>query len=96
MAIIEAINQPRMERYLGILSAGPLEDLLDLHGPASLNGSSNMLGRMRVSPEYSAACGSLQCLIRFGNACKLYKFVERPSGLGRQLPVATVGDFSAE
>jgi len=34
MAIIEAINQPRMERYLGILSAGPLEDLLDLHGPA--------------------------------------------------------------
>lgn len=33
-AIIEAIDQPRMEQYLGILSAGPLEDLLDLHGPA--------------------------------------------------------------
>ena len=33
-AIIEAIDQPRMAPYVGTLAAGPLEDLLDLHGPA--------------------------------------------------------------
>lgn len=33
-AIIQAIDQPRMKPYLGHLAAGPLEDLLDLHGPA--------------------------------------------------------------
>lgn len=32
-AIIEAIEQPRMKPYLSHLAAGPLEDLLDLHGP---------------------------------------------------------------
>jgi hypothetical protein len=31
-AILEAIEQPRMEPYLGTLAAGPLEDLLSLHG----------------------------------------------------------------
>lgn len=33
-AIVEATDQPRMEPYLGHLAAGPLEDLLDMHGPA--------------------------------------------------------------
>ncbi len=32
-AILEAMSQPRMEAYLGILAAGPLENLLTKHGP---------------------------------------------------------------
>lgn len=31
-AILQALDQPRMEPYLGTLAAGPLEDLLALHG----------------------------------------------------------------
>lgn len=31
-AIVEAIDQPRMEPYLGHLAAGPLEALLDMYG----------------------------------------------------------------
>jgi hypothetical protein len=31
-AILEAMKQPRMEPHLGTLAAGPLEDLLSLHG----------------------------------------------------------------
>ena len=31
-AILDALNQPRMEPHLGTLAAGPLEDLLSLHG----------------------------------------------------------------
>lgn len=33
-AIVTAMKQPRMQPYLGILAAGPLEDLLSLHGEA--------------------------------------------------------------
>lgn len=33
-AIVEAVDQPRIKSYLGHLAAGPLEDLLDVHGPA--------------------------------------------------------------
>jgi hypothetical protein len=31
-SILEALNQPRMQPHLGTLAAGPLEDLLSLHG----------------------------------------------------------------
>jgi hypothetical protein len=33
-AILSAMEQPRMKPYLGIIAAGPLEDLLALHGTA--------------------------------------------------------------
>ncbi|WP_313178083.1 DUF6869 domain-containing protein [Massilia sp.] len=36
-AILEAIEQPRMQAYLGLLAAAPLEDLLSLHGPAFID-----------------------------------------------------------
>ncbi len=31
-AILDALKQPRMEPHLGTLAAGPLEDLLSMHG----------------------------------------------------------------
>jgi hypothetical protein len=36
-AILEAIGQTRMEAYLALLAAGPLEDLLSLHGAAFID-----------------------------------------------------------
>lgn len=33
-AILTALQQPRMKPHLGTLAAGPLEDLLCVHGPA--------------------------------------------------------------
>ena len=36
-AILEAMDQPRMEAHLGKLAAGPLEDLLSKHGHAFID-----------------------------------------------------------
>lgn len=36
-AILEAMEQPRMEARLGKLAAGPLEDLLAKHGPSFID-----------------------------------------------------------
>jgi len=36
-AIVAAIDQPRMEAHLGLLAAGPLEDLLSKHGAAFID-----------------------------------------------------------
>lgn len=37
LAILAAVEDPRLEPYLGTLAAGPMEDLLSLHGLAFID-----------------------------------------------------------
>lgn len=49
-AILEAIEQPRMGPYLGLLAASPLEDLLSLHGPQFID---RVEARARTDPKFA-------------------------------------------
>jgi hypothetical protein len=55
-AILEALNQPRMEPYLGTLAAGPLEDLLSTHGA---NFIERVESEARANPRFAWLLGGV-------------------------------------
>ena len=55
-AIVEAIDQPRMEPYLGHLAAGPLENLLTMYGPAFID---RVEQRARSNAKFSKVLGGV-------------------------------------
>lgn len=74
-AIVTALQQPRMDAHVGLLAAGPLEDLLSRHGPAFIY---RVEARARVDSKFAWVLGGVwhtQCLSQSGCECK-------PSGIG--------------
>jgi hypothetical protein len=55
-AILEAMNQPRMEPHLGTLAAGPLEDLLSLHGERFID---RVEVEARANPRFAWLLGGM-------------------------------------
>jgi hypothetical protein len=55
-AILAAIAQPRMKPHLGTLAAGPLEDLLSLHGKAFIE---RVEAEATASPEFARLLGGV-------------------------------------
>lgn len=55
-AIVTALEQPRMEAHLGLLAAGPLEDLLSKHGPAFID---RVEALARADPKFAWVLGGV-------------------------------------
>jgi hypothetical protein len=56
LAILAALDDPRMETSLGVLAAGPLEDLLSLHGEAFI---SRVEDTARSNPKFAWLLGGV-------------------------------------
>ena len=55
-AILEAVSQPRMEPHLGTLAAGPLEDLLSIHGDRIIE---RVEREARANPKFAWLLGGV-------------------------------------
>jgi hypothetical protein len=55
-AILEAMNQPRMGPHLSTLAAGPLEDLLSLHGELFID---RVEAEARANPRFAWLLGGM-------------------------------------
>ena len=55
-AILMAVEDPRLEQYLGTLAAGPLEDLLSYHGEAFI---ARVEAEARSNPKFAWLLGGI-------------------------------------
>jgi hypothetical protein len=55
-AILAVLKDPRAEPYLGVLAAGPLEDLLSSHGPEFITRIEN---EAKSNPKFSWLLGGV-------------------------------------
>jgi hypothetical protein len=55
-AIVAALHDPRLDVHLGLMAAGPLEDLLSAHGPSFID---RVETEARSNPKFASMLGGV-------------------------------------
>jgi hypothetical protein len=79
--ILATVKDSRSKPFLGLLAAGPMEDLLSFHGPVFIERVEN---EAKINPAFAsswAVFGVFKCLSIFGRVYKLSGIVVAGTGI---------------